>query len=83
MASAGLSLNAGARGGLAFAPTNGSYGPLTPASASSPTAPIAQQAYGINGSGGKYNAGVTAWGSVGIGALSIAALIYLWWSLPR
>ena len=81
----GLSLNAGARAGLGFGgATNGSYTPLTPASAVPPTAPIAQQAYGISGSGAStWNPNISAWGSVGVGALSIGLLVYLWWSLPR
>lgn len=81
---AGLNLGAGAsiRGGAGLG--NGSYTPLTPASAMPSTASIAQQAYGISGSGdASWNPNISSWGSVGVGVLSIGILVYLWWSLPR
>jgi hypothetical protein len=62
----------------------GNYTPTTPAAAMSPTAPIAQQAYGISGSGTDAGNDNIAWmGSVAVGAVAALALIYLWWSLPR
>lgn len=76
---AGLNLSTGvsARG-------SGSYTPMTPAAAQSPTAGgISQKAYGINGTGADTGGSVAGYGSVGVGALALAALIYLWWSLPR
>jgi hypothetical protein len=64
----------------------GSYTPMTPASASPSTASptIAQSAFGISGTGG-YTGGpsTAAYGSIGVGVLALAALVYLWWSLPR
>lgn len=81
---AGLNLGAGAsiRGGGGIG--SGSYTPLTPASALPPTNNIAQQAYGINGSGGAtWNPNISSWGSVGVGLISMGLLVYLWWSLPR
>lgn len=79
---AGLSLRTGvsANGSLG----TGNYAPLTPASASPSTAPIANQAYGISGSGADtYNDNVAWVGSVAFGVVALAALVYLWWSLPR
>lgn len=63
----------------------GSYTPLTPASASSPTAANnAQAAFGIGsigtGGDGSTSAGV---GAVSIGGLSLALLAFIWYSLPR
>lgn len=74
----GLMLRANLGGG-------GNYTPLRPASASPPTTSagnISQLAYGMNGSGQpeKTTAG---YGAVGVGVFAIAALIYIWWSLPR
>ncbi len=75
------------RTGVSASVSHGTYTPITPAAADSPTArtgTIAQKAYGITGSGGAV--GVTplpAYGSVGVGAACLAALVYLWWSLPR
>lgn len=62
-----------------------SYAPLTPASASPSTATstISQAAYGINGSGMSNGSQVAGMGSVIVGAIALAALIYMWWSLPR
>jgi hypothetical protein len=79
----GLSL----RTGINIGSTGGSYTPMTPAAANSPTSnagSIAQAAYGISGSGGAANGTVVpAYGSITIGVISLAALVYLWWSLPR
>ena len=64
---------------------NGSYTPLMPASASAPTAANASQAaFGIGsigtGGDGSTSAGV---GAVSIGGLSLALLVFIWYSLPR
>lgn len=64
----------------------GSYTPMTPASAQPSTSganTIAQKAYGISGTGTGGGTKTAAVGSVSLGTLALAALIYLWWSLPR
>lgn len=75
---AGLSLQTGVRAGA-------SYTPLTPAAAKSSTAPsnIGQAAYGISGSGAGNGPRTASYGSMAVGYIAIAALVYLWWSLPR
>lgn len=76
---AGLMLSGGVRAG-----TN--YTPLLPASASGSTSnagTIGQQAYGITGTGADTTKSVAGYGAVGVGIAAIAALVYLWWSLPR
>lgn len=76
---AGLQLSAGVRAGS-------NYSPLTPASASAPSSSagsIGQQAYGITGSGVDTERPIAGYGSVAVGIVAIAALVYLWWSLPR
>lgn len=81
----GLTLRTGVSAGISSG--SGSYTPLTPASASPPTATsgtIAQAAYGISGGGGSdIGPRTAAVGSVAIGIASLALLVYLWWSLPR
>ena len=75
----GLSLNVGGNAG-------GSYTPMMPASASSPTAANnAQAAFGIgtlsaNGSDGSTAAGM---GSVSVGAIALILMTFIWYSLPR
>lgn len=76
---AGLLLNAGVRAG-------GNATPLTPASASASTSnagSIGQQAYGITGSGVDTERAVAGYGSLIVGIVAMAAMAYLWWSLPR
>lgn len=75
----GLSLRTGMSAGA-------SYTPMTPASATAASASgssIGQMAYGISGSGDASNRAVAGYGSVTVGVVAIAALIYFWWSLPR
>jgi hypothetical protein len=75
----GLSLNV--RGGI-----GGGFTPLTPASASASTSyagAIADKAYGISGSGQAVGPKTAGLGSTGIGLLSVAALVFIWYSLPR
>lgn len=78
---AGLSL----RGNLGGGGSIGGYTPLLPASASAPTTSagnISQLAYGISGDGSPERT-TAGYGAVGVGIVAIAALIYIWWSLPR
>lgn len=75
----GLNLGGGAT-------IRGTYAPVTPASARPSTAnpKIADIAYGVSGTGATGDDGAIAgYGSVTVGALALAALVYLWWSLPR
>ena len=72
--------------GFSARASGGSYTPLTPAAAQSPSASnstIGQMAYGVNGSGSQNDRGVAGYGAVATGIVAIAALCYLWWSLPR
>lgn len=81
----GMSLSTGLKIGGSYG-GGGSYTPLTPASATSPSArpSIAQQAYGISGSGtGNTGPRTAVMGSVGMGVAASIALVFLWWSLPR
>jgi hypothetical protein len=74
---AGLSLRTGFAAG-------GTYTPMTPSAANSPSArTIGQQAYGISGTGTTDQRPVAAYGSISVGVLALAALVYIWWSLPR
>lgn len=78
---AGLMLRTGATAG--FSTSGGNYSPMTPASALSPTASIAQQAYGIDGSGSdSTQRKVAAYGSVGAGVVALAILAWIYWTLP-
>lgn len=74
----GLSLNMGAG-------VRGSYTPLTPASAMTPSSSssIASKAYGVSGSGQAVGPKTAGLGSVGVGMLSIGLMVFIWWSLPR
>lgn len=75
---AGMSLRTGISAG-------GSYSPMTPASAVPPTSrnTIAQAAYGVSGTGLGTGPRTAGFGSAAIGMASIAALVFIWWSLPR
>jgi|GraSoi2013_100cm_1033763.scaffolds.fasta_scaffold01979_7 hypothetical protein len=76
----GMSLQTGINGR-----GSASYTPMTPGAANPSTAgsTIAQKAYGISGTGAGAGPTTAAFGSVSIGALALAALVFLWWSLPR
>ena len=78
----GLQLNMGL-GGSIFTPGYG--GAATPAAAgASPQGPttVGQKAFGVvTGGGSPYGTAHVA--LIGGGGLAIAALIFIWWSLPR
>lgn len=78
----GLSLNMGL-GGSVFTPGYGAA--ATPAAAgASPQGPttIGQKAFGVvTGGSGEYGTAHVA--LIGGGGLALAALIFIWWSLPR
>ena len=78
----GLSLNVGGQG-----QATGSYTPMTPASASSPTAANnAQAAFGIGtlSAGGSASGNAYAgMGSVSVGAIALVLMGFIWYSLPR
>jgi hypothetical protein len=77
---AGLSLSTSLRAG-------GTYTPMTPASAMTPSASrttIGQAAYGVSGTGADVGGPRTAgYGTVAAGIVSMLILGFLWWSLPR
>ena len=59
------------------------YGPAAvPIAANTPSSTIAQRAYGIS-TPGAGTSKVPAYGSVALGALGAAVLVWLWYSLPR
>lgn len=78
---AGLQLRAGLS-------TGAGYTPMTPSAAGSPTSmtggppSIAQQAFGIT-SGADNQRSVAGYGSVAVGIVALAAMVYIWFSLPR
>jgi len=78
----GLSLRTGAT-----ATFGGTSTPMTPPAASTPGAvggkTIAQQAYGVMGTGGGYQKKAPGYGTLAVGGASILILAYIYWSLPR
>jgi hypothetical protein len=54
----------------------------TPASPQASGLTVGQQAFGITAGGGM-GPRTAAYGTIGGGALAVAALIFIWWSLPR
>ena len=75
---AGLSMKMGAFGGG----SGYTGGGLMPSAANAPSSTIAQRAYGIQ-AGVTGQSRVPAYGSVGLGLLGAAVLVWLWYSLPR
>jgi hypothetical protein len=78
----GLQLQSGLTGSVVgglYGPGSSAAGPTRTAVPEGPTT-IAQAAYGGSGDAGGSNSGVHA---CVIGALSIAVLVFMWWSLPR
>lgn len=80
-----MGLNLAAGGGITGRVGGGTqnYTPLTPASAQAPSSPIANQAYGISGTGADISDNIAWIGSISVGIIAVVALAYLWWSLPR
>lgn len=77
----GLQLDMGL-GGSAFA--GGYPGAATPAAAgASPQGPtsIGQKAFGITTGAAVHPTGLFA--AIGVGGFALAALVFMWWSLPR
>ena len=72
----GLSLNVGGFGGQ----TAGKAG--LPYAANNPASTISQKAFGIQAGLSGQSKG-PAYGSVGLGLLGAAVLVWLWYSLPR
>lgn len=72
----GLSLNVGGYGGA-----RGSAAAGLPYAANNPSSTISQKAFGIQA--GATGSRVPAYGSVGVGLLGAAVLVWLWYSLPR
>ena len=62
------------------------YTPMTPAAASAPSAgntSIGTLAYGVSGDGTTNDSKTAGYGSVAVGTIAAALLVYIWWSLPR
>jgi len=79
---AGLNLSTGLSGSV-FAGGYPGYGSASvPVATTVPEGPstITQAAYGVPGAGGGGRKGLTA---AAIGTAAIAALVFIWWSLPR
>ena len=77
-----MQLQTGVGGGFALGTWPGTEGTAANASPQGP-ATAAQQAYGVQASGpGRKVSGHTV-GVLSTGTISLALLIYIWWSLPR
>jgi hypothetical protein len=65
--------------------TGANYTPSTPASASRPggKTSIGTKAFGINATGASYGPRTAAVSVTTAGIISTAALLFIWWSLPR
>lgn len=76
----GLYLN-----GSANAKAAGSYTPMMPASASSPSAAnVGEAAFGVGSiSAGGDKSSAAGMGSVSVGAIALALMVFIWYSLPR
>lgn len=78
----GLSLDTGLTGSVFANGYPGYGGAAVPAASTVPEGPstITQMAYGVPGVGNGGRRGLTA---AAIGTFALAALAFLWWSLPR
>ncbi len=74
----GLYLRSGMSAGVSYSPMTVASSPPAQSSGT-----IAQQAYGINGSGGPRNGNVPGYGSVAAGLIAVGLLTYIYVSLPR
>jgi hypothetical protein len=62
---------------------NGAMTPMaTPGSPQASGLTVGQQAFGIS-AGGSAGPRTAFYGTVGGGALALALLVFIWWSLPR
>lgn len=79
---AGLNLSTGLSGSVFAGGYPGYAAASTPAATTVPEGPstISQAAYGVPGVGGGGRKGLTA---AAIGTAALAALVFIWWSLPR
>jgi hypothetical protein len=79
---AGLSLGTGLTGSVFANGYPGYGGAAVPGASTVPEGPmtITQQAYGVPGVGAAGRKGLTI---AGLGTFALAALAFLWWSLPR
>jgi hypothetical protein len=76
-------LNTGLGASVFAGGANGAMTPTaTPASPQASGLTVGQKAFGIT-AGGDVGPRTAAYGTVGAGTLAVAALIFIWWSLPR
>ena len=75
----GIGLNGSVFGGGWPGYTNGAAVPTATTVPEGPST-ISQAAYGVPGVGGAGRKGLTA---AAIGTAAVAALVFIWWSLPR
>jgi len=54
----------------------------TPASPQASGLTVGQKAFGITAGGGM-GPRTAAYGTIGLGGFAVAAMIFIWWSLPR
>ena len=78
---AGMRLNTGLGGGFAMGAWPGTNGTAANASPQGPSTASAA-AYGTTAGGGGGPDGMVL-GVLSVSTLALAALIYIWWSLPR
>lgn len=79
---AGLKMATGLSGSVVGGLYGGYGGAAVPAASGVPEGPgtITQQAWGVPGAGGGSRLGLSA---AAIGTAAVAALVFIWWALPR
>ncbi len=79
---AGLNMQTGLSGSVVGGLYGGYGGASVPAASGIAEGPgtITQQAWGVPGPGGGRRVGLAA---AGIGTAALAALVFIWWALPR